>query len=503
VAKSSAGMGDSLLLLTAAKVWITALAILAVPMYLRYLGLEAFGVIGFFTALQSAMVVFDFGLSTTLTKKLAQLDDSRSELESARNLMRSAETIYFIVGCSVVVILALSSTAMSSNWSLDAAHGGRNIPLVVLLAASSLAVLWPTALYSAALMGLHEIKSLSFTLALLAAIRTCISVLAAMQTSDIAYFFSAQLFGAAVQIFWLRYLAWRHLLLQGHRPKFSRASLTSTAAFTGDMALIGIFSIVLSQGDKLLLSQLLSLSDFGVYSLAATAAAGLYVLTAPFFSAFYPYFAKLLSNDLKSIGSAYRQSSELMACCVLPLAAVLVVFSYEVLWVWSGDAAVSHRAADVLSLLGTGTAINALLLIPYAYQIAAGKTRLPLLMSSVALLVTMPALWFSAKSYGVIGAASVWFSVNLGLLIVWPYCMHQKILKEHMHWWYWRAVVFPVGTSVALTVLLMHLSPVSMSRAFTALFLVVVVITNFVVLLFFLPKARSSIFGYISVKISR
>jgi O-antigen/teichoic acid export membrane protein len=494
-------MGDSLLLLTAAKVWVTALAILAVPMYLRYLGLEAFGIIGFFTALQSAMVVFDFGLSATLTKKLAQLDDSRSERESARNLMRSAEMIYFGVGCSVVLVLALSSTAMSSNWSLDAAHGGGSLSLVFFLAASSLAVLWPTALYSAALIGLHEIKSLSFTLALMAAVRTCVSVLAAMQTSDLTYYFTAQLFGAAVQIFWLRYLAWRHLILQGHGPKFSRTSITSTAAFTGDMALIAICSIVLSQGDKLLLSQLLSLSDFGVYSLAATAAAGLYVLTAPFFSAFYPYFAKLLSSDLKSVGFAYRQSSELMACCVLPLAAVLVVFSYEVLWVWSGDAVVSHRAADVLSLLGAGTAINGLLLIPYAYQIAAGKTRLPLLMSSAALLVTMPALWLLAKSHGVIGAASVWFTVNLGLLIVWPYCMHQKILKEHMHWWYWRAVVFPVVASVALTVLLMYLSPASMSRIFTTLFLVVVVITNFVVLLFLLPKARRSIFGYISAKI--
>ena len=495
-------MGDSLLLLTAAKVWVTALAILAVPMYLRYLGLEAFGIIGFFIALQSAMVVFDFGLSATLTKKLAQLDDSRSELESARNLMRSAEMIYFFVGCSVLVVLALSSTAMSSNWSLDTAHGGRNLSLVVLLAAISLAITWPTALYSAALIGLHEIKSLSFTLALSAAVRTGLSVLAAMQTLDITYFFTAQLFGSVVQTLWLKRLAWRHLILQGHGSKFSKKSLIGTAAFTGDMALIAIFSIVLSQGDKLLLGQLLSLSDFGIYSLAATAAAGLYVLTAPFFSAFYPYFAKLLSGDLKLVGNAYRLSSELMACCVLPLAAVLVVFSYEVLWVWSGDTAVSHRAADVLRLLSAGTAINGLLLIPYAYQIAAGKTRLPLIMSGAALLVTMPALWFLAKSHGVNGAAYVWFAVNLGLLIVWPYCMHQKILKEHMRWWYGRAVVFPVLASVALTVSLMYLAPGSMTRVFTMLFLVTVVIANFVVLLLLLPKARRSIFSYISAKIS-
>jgi O-antigen/teichoic acid export membrane protein len=495
-------MGDSLLLLTASKVWVTALAILAVPIYLHYLGLEAFGVIGFFTALQSAMVVFDFGLSATLTKKLAQLDDNLSELENARNFMRSAETIYLFVGCSVVVVLGGAAAEMSSNWVLDADKGGGNLSLIVLIAASSLAALWPTALYSAALIGLNKIKSLSFTLALLAALRTSISVLAAMQTTDIRYFFIVQLFGASVQTLWLRHLAWRHLMLQGHKPKFSKKSLTDAATFTGDMALIAIFGIVLSQGDKLLLSQLLSLSDFGVYSFAATAAAGLYVLTAPFFSAIYPYFAKLLSSDPKLVGFAYRQSSELMACCVLPLAAVLVVFSYNVLWVWSGDAVLSGRAANVLSLLSAGTAINGLLLIPYAYQIAEGKTRLPLLMSGVALLVTMPALWFLAKSHGVFGAALVWFAVNLSLLIVWPYFMYRKTLKEHMAWWYWRAIVLPIFISIVLTVVLMYLSPSSMTRVSTMLFLVAVVITNFIVLLFFLPKARSSILGYVLAKIN-
>jgi O-antigen/teichoic acid export membrane protein len=499
VSKAITRMGDSLLLITAAKVWVTALSILVVPLYLHYLGLEAFGIIGFFAALQAAMVVFDLGLSATLTKKLAQLQSSEAEIRSARDLMRTAEAIYVVVALVVLLLLVVFSQTLSSHWSLKAIKGEINITTVVFLAASSLAMLWPTALYSAALNGLNQLKALSIALSVSAMFRLGIAVYIASKTSNLTYFFAAQLVGSALQSMWLRQLAWTHLKLRDHRPAFSVRALARSASFTGDMAVIAVFSIALTQGDKLLLSQRLTLADFGVYSLAATAASGLYVLSTPFFSAIFPYFARLIaSSDGKSMGFAYRQASELMACGLMPLAAVLVVFPYEVLLVWSGNAAVSLRAAQVLMLLSAGTAINGLLLTPYAYQIALGKTRLSLWMSGFALAVTVPALWFLSAAYGTVGAASVWFAVNVGLLLLWPYCMHLTVLKEHLLWWYGRAVALPVATSLGLTALFAYLLPDALPRAVMLLVFIVVVFVNFFVLLLLLPYARRSIAAYLS-----
>jgi O-antigen/teichoic acid export membrane protein len=503
VAKSSAGMGDSLLLLTAAKVWVTALAILAVPVYLHYLGLEAFGIIGFFSALQSAMVVFDFGLSATLTKKLAQLNDSRYERVSARNLMRSAEAIYFFIGLAVVILLWLLSGALSLNWSLGKTYSYADITLVVLLAASSLAVLWPTALYSSALTGLNAIKSLAIATSILALLRLGLSVLTAIQTLRLEYFFAAQLIGSAIQIFWLRKLSWKHLGLQGHVPQFSKQSLGAGSVFTSDMALIAIFSIILTQGDKLLLSQLLSLSDFGVYSLASMAAAGLYVLINPFFSVLFPHFSRLIAKGDKNLaGLAYKQSSELLSCLLLPLSFVLVVFPYQVLWVWSGNAEVSHKAAGALAFIAAGTTINGLLVTPYSYQLAAGITKLSLVTSGLALFVTVPALWIFSASHGLIGAAFVWFAVNLGLLIVWPFWMHQYILKEHMLWWYGRAIIVPIAVGLLTSMSISWFTFNTESRLGMGLVLCTILIANFFLLLTLLPLARSKLFSYVAAKIN-
>jgi O-antigen/teichoic acid export membrane protein len=144
-------MGDAILLLTAAKIWATVLSILVVPLYLRYLGLEAFGIIGFFAALQSAMVVFDLGLSATLTKKLTASHTDDADVRSSRDLMRSAESVYMMVALAVILLLVVLSQVLSSHWSMQDIKSEVNITVVVLLAATALAALWTASAQSAVL----------------------------------------------------------------------------------------------------------------------------------------------------------------------------------------------------------------------------------------------------------------------------------------------------------------------------------------------------------------
>jgi O-antigen/teichoic acid export membrane protein len=491
-------MGGALFLLTVAKVWVTALAILVVPLYLKYLGIEAYGVIGFFAAMQSALVVFDLGLSTTITKNLAQLRQKNEEIQNSRNLLRSSEVVYGLVALIVIILFLVSSQLISSHWSLPTTKGEVSKTLVVFLAACALAAQWPTALYSSALNGLHQIKTLAIVLATFAFLRVGLALLAAWATSDLSSFFVAHLIGACLQTLWLRHLTWMHLKLEGHHPKFSKKMLTQSATFTGDIALITVCSVALTQGDKLLLSQRLSLSDFGVYALAATAASGLFVIVNPFSSTIFPYFSKLVAGkDEVVLALAYRRASELLVCGLVPIAMVLIVMSQQVLWVWTGDIELAKSAAQVLSLLSAGTMINGFLQTPYAYQIAKGETKLSLWMNGVSLIITIPALWFSSATYGILGAAFVWFAVNFGLLIVWPYCMHQSMLKEHMLWWYCRVVALPILSSVGLTVWMTYFLPHFQSRIAMFFILLAVAGANFFLTLFILPHARHSIAHYL------
>ena len=47
----------------ASTIWTALLGIVFVPLYLQYIGIEAYGLIGIFNSIQSFIVLLDFGIS--------------------------------------------------------------------------------------------------------------------------------------------------------------------------------------------------------------------------------------------------------------------------------------------------------------------------------------------------------------------------------------------------------------------------------------------------------
>ena len=54
-------LGSKILSNTAARIWVTLLNFAFVPLYIRYLGIEAYGLIGFFATMQGLFSVLDLG----------------------------------------------------------------------------------------------------------------------------------------------------------------------------------------------------------------------------------------------------------------------------------------------------------------------------------------------------------------------------------------------------------------------------------------------------------
>ena len=55
------------------KLWISFFGIIFVPIYIRLLGIESYGLIGLFVSLTSIVSLLDMGLSTTLSREISIL----------------------------------------------------------------------------------------------------------------------------------------------------------------------------------------------------------------------------------------------------------------------------------------------------------------------------------------------------------------------------------------------------------------------------------------------
>ena len=82
----------------ASRIWGAALSILVVPVYVRILGIESYGLIGLFASLQVLISFLDLGLGTTLIREFGRLAGSPDGQQEMRDVARTCDIVYLVVG---------------------------------------------------------------------------------------------------------------------------------------------------------------------------------------------------------------------------------------------------------------------------------------------------------------------------------------------------------------------------------------------------------------------
>ena len=54
-------------------IWQSLMSLAFVPLYIKFMGIESYGLIGIFATLQAMFVLLDMGLSATLNREMARL----------------------------------------------------------------------------------------------------------------------------------------------------------------------------------------------------------------------------------------------------------------------------------------------------------------------------------------------------------------------------------------------------------------------------------------------
>src|SRR5437879_2925500 len=225
--------------------------------------------------------------------------------------------------------------------------------------------------------------------------------------------------------------------------------------FTASLAVVGLLTFLLTQTDRVLLSRLLPLADFGRYMLAATLAYGINRLAAPINIAVQPRFSELVALDqIERLKSFYHSSNQVLAVAIVPAAVVLAVCASDVLRLWTGSDDIAQMATPILALLAAGYGINATMTLAWSLQVAYGQTRFGLVQSIVSVLLAVPSIAWGATHFGALGAASVWLLLNLGYFAISMPLIHRRILRGELAAWYLRDVA-PITiaslTAAALT----------------------------------------------------
>jgi O-antigen/teichoic acid export membrane protein len=434
--------------------WSVLIQIACVPLYLKFLGIEAYGLVGFYLMLQAILQVLDFGLSPTMNREMARYSVQPEKAAEARDLVRTLEVGYWLIGIAIGAIILAAAPVIAADWIKVGSIPIRTVSHAVMLMGLLSVFQWPLTLYQGALMGLRrQLLFNSFKITMVTLSQGGAVLVLWLISPTIGAFLVWQAAVSCVQVLLIAVLLWKRLPPADRPARFDLRVVRKIWHFAAGMSGITLIGLALSQIDKVVVSKLLPLRMFGYYTLAWSVANGLLAISGAVFNAIFPRMsAQAVIGDENGIRQSYHYGSQVMAVLILPFAAVLSLFSFDILRLWTRSSQTATAAAPILSVLVIGSAVNALLFLPYALQLAFGWTKLSLFAGLLSMVIVIPVMFPMTEYFGPVGAATVWAVLNiLNILVVVP-IMHRRLLPGEV-WGYFGDIGLPLVSAVGLAVL--------------------------------------------------
>lgn len=434
------------------QIYVTLIGILILPMYLKYLGAEAYGLVGFFTMLQAWFNLLDMGLTPTVARETARFRGGATDALSYRRLLRALQLIFFAVALVGGGAMFVFADLIADRWLNAQTLPLVQVQLALQLMAVGVALRWMSGLYRGCISGSERLVWLGGFNAFIATLRFVgvLPVLIWVGQSP-TVFFTYQLLVAVVELTGLAaksyglFPAVPEGQALGWSPVSLFAPIKPVLRFSLSIAFTSSVWVLVTQTDKLVLSSLLSLADFGYFTLSALAASGVMMVSGPISGALLPRMARLQAEgDEKGMISIYRDATQIVAATAISVCLILTFFADQLLWVWTGDVQVVAQAAPVLRLYAVGNGFLVMAAFPYYLQYAKGDLNLHLIGNCLFVMLLMPALVLATMNYGAIGAAWAWAASNALYFIVWTPLVHKKFQPNHHASWLIKDIIFVI-----------------------------------------------------------
>ncbi len=153
----------------AGKAWKGIFSLAFVPIYIKLMGVEVFGLIGIFLSLSALFALLDMGLTATLNRELSRLSVAENSAQESRNLVRTFEVVYWGIGIVIGVFVIILAPLLAKHWINSTSISSETTEQALLIMGMLLAAQWPNAIYSGGLKGLQRqvvlnvIRSVSLT----------------------------------------------------------------------------------------------------------------------------------------------------------------------------------------------------------------------------------------------------------------------------------------------------------------------------------------------------
>jgi len=384
--------------------------LLAIPLALRGLGLERFGLLSLLWTLQGATGLLDVGLGRATTKFTAELR-STGRVSALSGLLHTAVALSLAFGAAIALLLAAAAGPIAQRLlRVQSDLQSEFLTALVLIAAAT-----PIVIVEGTLRGVLEglqqfptvnlLRMVSRSLLLAVAAAACFRPLTLVSISVLttlvyvgtasAYVFKCQELGI--------------LRLSEHRGTKHLAK--ELLAFGGWVGVSNVVGPILFTVDRVLVGAILSPGALAYYIIPQQLVMRLFVAPASVMPVLFPIFSTLEGHHGTASGEAagrlYARTVVWLAGLLTIVTVPLAALARPVLAIWLGEH-FARESALVLKILAIGTVANCCARVPYDYLQAVGRVALTAKLHLVELPLFVAAAARLTWAHGIVGTAVAW-----------------------------------------------------------------------------------------------
>lgn len=423
-----------------AQFYLIGLNYLTLPYLFSGIGAEGYGLIGFFATMQAWFSLLDLGMLPALSRESNKYHAGAITALEFRKTYRVLLVIFLFVGVVGSGLIFLNANVIAFHWIKSENIKKEDIIAVVQIMALCAGLRWFGGIYRSLFLGAERMLTLNSYSVFIATLRF-VAVFGVMNlygyTVEVYFFY--QLIIALIELFGLILIS-RTVLpkleSKSERIGWEIKSTLPVIKFALTIAFTSTVWILLTQLDKLILSGILNIKEFGYLTIATMLSSSVNIAVAPLSTIIMSRLSKLQAEKKEiEFLEFYRKATRWVVLIVGTMAILLAFFSDSWIAAWIGAEKFSKEASIAISLYSIGNAIIAVGAFPYYMQYAKGELKYHLRGNLIFGVLIIPILIGATIHYGVVGAGMTWIIFNLTSLLFWQNYIHSKFIpKFHWNW---------------------------------------------------------------------
>ena len=406
-----------------------------IPIYIKYLGIESFSVISFYTLILGIISFADSGISSAVIKEFSLVNTSNYKY----TLFRNIEVLYILICSVLVLLLILGSKFIAVQWLNTQTIPVSDLAYYIRLISFGVTLQLFSSLYFGALFGLgNQVLTNSFQIVWNLAKSGLVILLFIFYKNTLEVYLIWQIMINIIYLGLLRYILIRKLRNTSSTKllRTEKKIPKHVLSYISGMSLIAIISAFNIQIDKIVVSSYFTLDMLGYYSISSILSQTPVMACTPLVFFVFPIFSKLSfhqNHNFMKVQIVFKKVMYFLLILSIPILMTILLYTKEILLLWIGQKAITNNLNDIVivtKLLVIGSFFMVLQLPFFYFLLSKNKTKYMMLQGIAQIIIEVPILFFCIKYFGIRGVGIPWVVINVFALIYLMYIVFTKYLPK-------------------------------------------------------------------------